>query len=944
MRILDVSFSNLASLKGSFSIDFTRLDSLFAIIGPTGSGKTTILDAITLALYAQTPRLDISQSSNEIMSKGTGSCSSAVHFESKGRVYKAVFSQKTARSEPGARLQSIERRVYDQDGDDFGLSRATDVNEKIAELAGLSFEQFTKAMLLAQGSFAEFLNMKGSDRSQLLESLTGTEIYSRISQKVFEISREKSQAYSELTGKLELMSLLSEDQRKDLEKGIAEAERSLAENDRTLAGLGARLERYRQKEKARLELERRQKAYDQASLNLKAFEPKAARLEVGRNALALKSLYYAFSKAAKDLENARLQLQKSIEQQASSQKSLDSCKKALEPQREELQKRKALLAWARSIEPSIRALDSDIRDIESAIRAGEKELDGKRGRIGEEAEASKQLRKRLEKAQRDIQAAQAYLSSHESHRELASSQALIAELAAELGSWKSVAGLWDGFAFLDRSIQKLVVFASDMKARMLGFPSSNDWPVKDSFEAWLKRAIELAGRLERCLGDVDLSMKEKRLDGLLRSFSLESADPGYIDNLVKAYADSASGLQYALAAMPGLKEALEESLQHQKKLEEEASASEKALEALRAKASELKAQRAKALGEDLDSFLGRLQRSADEQAELCLSLEEKEGEAARSHEASIALATERQEALSRSQAEEIRCREDLGKGLETSSFASIEDLKASMLDTEAMKALENEKRALEQICHSLEALLGQARENLESLGKEEDPASLEELESQRQQAQSLHDSLIEKKTEIALRLDEDCKAQEAYDRASKELGKAKDAADLWALLSSFIGSADGSKFRKYAQVLNLEALIASANQYLRSMSTRYEVERDRSGDGLGLVVLDAYHGLSPRPADNLSGGESFIISLALALGLSGLLSSGTTVETLFLDEGFGTLDRQSLTQVLDALSSLNQKGRMVGIISHVEDVQSSIACCIQVIAGKDGTSTLSLPL
>lgn len=163
----------------------------------------------------------------------------------------------------------------------------------------------------------------------------------------------------------------------------------------------------------------------------------------------------------------------------------------------------------------------------------------------------------------------------------------------------------------------------------------------------------------------------------------------------------------------------------------------------------------------------------------------------------------------------------------------------------------------------------------------------------------------------------------------------------WNELNELIGSASGDKFRKFAQGLTLDQLLYFANKHLEKLSDRYLLERSRETD-LGINVIDGYQADVSRPVKNLSGGESFVISLALALGLSDLNSDKAQISSLFLDEGFGTLDNESLDGALSVLENLHQSGKTIGVISHVKSLQERIPVQIRVKKIGNGVSTLEV--
>jgi exonuclease SbcC len=221
MKILHLSFRNLNSLAGDWNLDLTHpayvSSGIFAITGPTGAGKTTILDAICLALYGQTPRLGrITQGENEIMSRQSGDCCAEVEFETGHGRFRCHWSQHRSRRRPDGQLQQPRHEICEAESGKILESKLKGVAMRVEEVTGMDFDRFTRSMLLAQGGFAAFLQARPDERAPILEQITGTAIYSRISIKVHERTAEERTRLTEMRAELEGIRLLSPEEEQEL--------------------------------------------------------------------------------------------------------------------------------------------------------------------------------------------------------------------------------------------------------------------------------------------------------------------------------------------------------------------------------------------------------------------------------------------------------------------------------------------------------------------------------------------------------------------------------------------------------------------------------------------------------------------------------------------------------------------------------------------------------
>ena len=225
MKILELRFKNLNSLYGEWFIDFSDAEyvsnGIFALTGPTGAGKSTILDAICLALYGATPRLGkITKSSNEIMSRQTGECYAEVLFESQTGRFRCHWAQHRANKKEDKPLQDSKHEISDAETGKPIETKKSLVSGVIEENTGMDFERFTRSILLAQGGFDTFLKADAEQKSKILEQITGTEIYSEISRKVHERQRGEREKLNILQAETAGIVILEPEQEKEIQQEL----------------------------------------------------------------------------------------------------------------------------------------------------------------------------------------------------------------------------------------------------------------------------------------------------------------------------------------------------------------------------------------------------------------------------------------------------------------------------------------------------------------------------------------------------------------------------------------------------------------------------------------------------------------------------------------------------------------------------------------------------
>ena len=281
--------------------------------------------------------------------------------------------------------------------------------------------------------------------------------------------------------------------------------------------------------------------------------------------------------------------------------------------------------------------------------------------------------------------------------------------------------------------------------------------------------------------------------------------------------------------------------------------------------------------------------------------------------------------------------------LAASPFADLNAFLAALLPAEEHQRLRQVKEQRQQAKQQAEAVLKAAHEKQTRLQEQAlTPTLLAELDANLALLETQRRTLSEQVGAQRALLSSDEQRRLSQQTLFAQIGEQTAEADIWQRLDSLIGSARGDKFRKFAQGLTLDHLLHLANRHLARLHGRYLLRR-KSTSELELDIVDSWQGDAARDTRTLSGGESFLVSLALALALSDLVCHKTSIDSLFLDEGFGTLDGDTLDIALNALDTLNASGKMIGIISHVEGLKERIPAQIKVDKGGGiGHSRLSI--
>ncbi|WP_416448230.1 AAA family ATPase [Leeuwenhoekiella sp. A2] len=1005
MKILKIQFQNINSLKGEHVIDFTKepfpQNSLFAITGPTGSGKSTILDVIALALFNQVPRIGKISKDKDIIKKGAiltrnqKEAYAKIAYSCKNGNYESTWSISTNRND---NLRDYEMQIQDLDSDKLLDLKKSDVPSKNEELIGLNYNQFIKSVLLAQGEFAQFLKVDKAERGELLEKITGTWIYREIGRKTYEKHKQVSKEIEQQQQQIAIITtkLLEADSKTQLKNELETWQKSLENEQKSVKSLEKQLALKKQLANLKEELAQVTAGKAMSEKALFNFQEANGKVLAGHEKVYEQAeKLNQWQTAKNELKSFNEEREKLNENRVKNIKNLDKCvedvsafiaspvsyenlSEKIDSFREKVTALRDDLFKKGELKKSLlQALTSETRDLEIDLNqdldlVGEK-LNLQSQTISQELkilqqqiqltkdqnpETEKNRLKRLEKLA--LEAKNLTENINRLQTDIASAKAEKEQFLPELKSLPAQIEHAAMHVKLQQTQLEKLRQQEKYEARIASLEQSRS-ELEDGEPCPLCGALhhpfavhtpdlknELANEINKAESDLKeaqrnftqsetriafLKDQSKKIDNKL--IHLNKDHESLKEKFKQEYSTHFKENENWLEVIEQVESKLQALDSYEKALRKKS-----ALDASKPLLNELKSveKDGKALKTDYKNLYGgnNINKDCQDFHNTFITYRENQTAITKAIEDLILKINTKTRAF-----DEITA--DLEVFIAQKEINSLDDAMRLLLPNATYNALREERENLKNKISAQAASLKTLQKQHTIL--EEQDTTQAEIELQEKLREShKNQEILNTQCEHNRRLlkNEDENLTE-LNRLKGTITDKEKAIKRWRLLNELIGDSTGKRFNEFAQDLTLSQLIQLANKRLESLSDRYRIDKPLEDEDDSLMAIDDHMGGQRRSVKTLSGGETFILSLSMALALSDLASKNVEINSLFIDEGFGTLDPEMLDQTLDTLEKLQaESSKTIGIISHVDSLKERIGTQIQLTRNGQGYSSLEI--
>lgn len=1003
MRIEKLHFKNINSLKGEHEVNFDEspLNSggLFAIIGPTGSGKSTLLDAICLALYGRTPRISSVnknkiEQDGSILTKYQKDAYAKVKFSCNTGSFISTWSISTNRN---GNLREYDMDLRDSLTETSYSEKKTEVLAEIQRLIGLSYDQFVKSVLLSQGEFATLLQSNEKERSDLLEKITNTSIYRQIGQKVYEKHKSLEAKISDQKTLLKDLNeiLLGEDKLLEMEKRKEELKVAESKQQQTLSQYEKDLDHLKSKEKLDEDLKTESKKLVEFRNAFDTFQNEnAEKLDKHSKTLAFEEELINYNSTLEKKEIQKKKIESLVQEQSDIQNAVTSLKTEVETLLKTEVNKTEVESQLNAFLKTYQKLDNERQmkrnDYKSKVPVLNKELEVLGLEFNKQSipEFKTKLQNQLKPSEQKIKSLQVEFNADETLEQTLKSQNLVlSQLKEAKHEEESIQNLKERIGELEIQLKQenkevstypKLISAQDKKCKEAEKEVQHIETEKENQVLRLE-VEELRKKLmknEPCpvCGsedhpyaehaphvDSELDKKLKTAKSVLQSTSNELARlKAENDSKSKRCEELKSEVNILKRSLQTKKEAFREDYKlvlsqlNGKSIENYETLTEshiQKLETFKALQAEIKALKASLStleelddilkqGHELKAKLDKLYRGQDLD-DYTSQLNSKWVRLNSNLTSNLERIKEEKKNYSLLEEQIKTLQDDLDPKIKASEFRSISEANASRMKSAEYQAkvkVQNELKEHIQIQKETIKGINKQLQNLKFeffTDKNEAKSAINDLSKSLENTKNDHE-------EVKRQLKNNNDRLERFKTIKGRIEKEQKANKKWEILNTLIGDSTGSEFNKFAQDLSLQRLIHLGNKRLKHLNDRYDLDRYLANEDKNqLYVIDHHMGGMRRSVKTLSGGETFVMSLAMALGLSDLASKNVEINSLFIDEGFGTLDPETLDLTLDTLERLQaESNKTIGIISHVEALKERIQTQIVLERNAQGYSQL----